>query len=556
MLLSLAIRDLVLIDRLDLAFREGLGVLTGETGAGKSILLDALGLALGLRAESGLVRAGSAQATATAEFELEPDSPVRAMLREAGFDADGDRIVLRRIVNSDGRSRAFIDDQAASVGLLNRIGGRLVEIHGQFEQHGLLDPSTHRETLDAFGGHAKELAALGDAWRHWRERETERVAAEAKLAQARGEEAMLRFARDEIAALDPKPGEETALASDRALRMNKERIAEALEAALDLLQGEGGERALHGAARALEKIRDKAGNRLDAALAALERSAIEAREAIGLVESEARALDRDATTLEQVEERLFALRALARKHGVAVDALADYGADIAAKLALIEDGGDSVAKLKRAEDEAAAAYRAAANSVTNKRQAAAKTLDKAVMRELPPLKLDAATFATVLTPLAPAEWGEHGAERVHFEVATNKGAAAGPLAKIASGGELSRFMLALKLVLSEALPVPTMVFDEVDSGIGGATAAAVGERLKRLAKTMQILVVTHSPQVAAVGAAHWKVAKAAKGKETITTAEALDPAQRREEIARMLSGSAVTPQARPAADSLMAGARA
>ncbi len=556
MLLNLAIRDVVLIDRLDLAFRDGLCVLTGETGAGKSILLDALGLALGMRAESGLVRAGAAQAVATAEFALGPDHPVKALLGEAGFDDVGERLVLRRVVGADGRSRAFIDDQPASVGLLSRIGERLVEIHGQFEQHGLLDQSTHRDTLDAYGGHRREASEVGEAWRRWREAMARHAEAEARLLAARGEEAMLRHARDEIAALAPKPGEVTQLAEERALRMNRERIAEALDATLNALQGEGAERALNTAGRQLERIRDKAGQRLDAAIAALERAAIETREASALVERAARELDRDSASLEAIEERLFALRALARKHGVGVDALADLGADITAKLALIEDGGDTILRLKRDENEAREKYLYWAEAVAVERKRAAKRLDQAVMRELPPLKLEAARFATVLTPLDEADWGPSGRERVHFEVATNKGAPAGPLAKIASGGELSRFMLALKLVLSKAMPVPTIVFDEVDSGVGGATAAAVGERLRRLASDMQILVVTHSPQVAAVGGSHWRVTKASKGKDTITTVELLGPQERREEIARMLAGSTVTPAARAAADSLMAGVRA
>jgi len=372
MLLNLAIRDLVLIDRLDLGFRDGLCVLTGETGAGKSILLDALGLALGMRAESGLVRAGASQAVATAEFALRPGDPVRALLSEAGFDGLGERLILRRTVNEDGRSRAFIDDQPASIGLLSRIGERLVEIHGQFEQHGLLDQASHRDTLDAYGGHDRELKILRQAWHAWRESAAERRQTEAGLAAARGEEAALIHARDEIAALDPKPGEETELAAERALKMNRERIAEALDAALDILRSEGGERALHAASRALEKIRDKAGARLDAALAALERAAIEAGEAIAQIEGAARAINRDAASLEAIEERLFGLRALARKHGVTVDALAELGAEITAKLALIEDGGDLLARLRRAEAAARDAYVAGAETLGKKRRRSAK----------------------------------------------------------------------------------------------------------------------------------------------------------------------------------------
>jgi DNA repair protein RecN (Recombination protein N) len=556
MLLGLAIRDLVLIDRLDLAFGPGLCVLSGETGAGKSILLDALGLALGLRAESGLVRAGAAQAVATAEFALADRHPARAVLAEAGFDGGSDRLVLRRVVGADGRSRAFIDDQPASIGLLARIGDMMVEVHGQFDRNGLLDPATHRDTLDAFGNYPDALAKLGAAWAAWRDARTARETAEAARAKAKSDEAWLRHVRDEIAALDPKPGEETELAQQRSLMSNREKIAEALDAASASLSGDNGERAIHTASRALEKIRDKIGTRLDAALAALERAAIEAAEASAQIDAASRELGRDARSLEAVEERLFALRGLARKHGVAVDALADLGADVTAKLALIEDGGETLGKLQSAEIEAKKTYRAAAETVSQKRRAAAQSLDKAVMKELPPLKLEAARFVTALTPLEETEWSEHGAERIRFEVATNKGAALGPLAKILSGGELSRFMLAIKVVLAKAMTVATLVFDEVDSGIGGATAASVGDRLRRLAKDRQILVVTHSPQVAALGQDHWRVEKSRKGNATVTTAQRLDAEERREEIARMLSGSAVTAAARAAAESLMNTARA
>lgn len=556
MLLSLAIRDLVLIDRLDLNFGRGLCVLSGETGAGKSILLDALGLALGLRAESGMVRAGAAQAAATAEFALDRDHPVRRILDEAGFDRSSDRLVLRRTIGADGRSRAFIDDQPISIGLMSHIGHTLVEVHGQFDRHGLLDPGTHRDTLDAFGNYPDALTELGVAWRQWRAVAAEHEAAEAAQAKARADEAWLRHVQNEIVALDPKPGEETELAQRRQLMSNRERIAEALDAALGILTGDGGEAALHSAARHLAKIRDKAGTRLDLALEALERAAIEAAEATTQVAVAARDLGRDVDSLEAVEGRLFALRGLARKHGVAVDALADLGADVSAKLALIEDGGETVAKLQRSEAVARSAFRAAADAVSKKRRAAAQALDKAVMRELPPLKLEAARFATMLTAHPENDWGEHGADRVRFEVATNRGAPLGPLAKILSGGELARFMLAIRLVLSQAMPASTLVFDEVDSGIGGATAASVGDRLRRLAADRQILVVTHSPQVAALGQDHWRVEKSRRGNATITTAHRLTEDERREEIARMLSGSAVTAAARAAAASLMTSLRA
>jgi DNA repair protein RecN (Recombination protein N) len=556
MLLGLTIRDVVLIDRLDLAFHAGLCVLTGETGAGKSILLDALGLALGMRAESGLVRHGAEQAVVTAEFALPGRHPARHLLGEAGFAVDGDSLVVRRAVAADGRSRAFIDDQPASVGLLKQLGELLVEVQGQFEQHGLLDPATHRQALDAYGGYHAESATLAAAWRAWRELAKERTAAETALAKARADEDYLRHALAELDALEPRDGEETALAEQRSLLMNREKLMEALDAALGELAGErGGERALNAAARQLERLRDKAAGRLDAAVAALERAAMETAEAVAQIEAAARGLGRDSATLEKVEERLFALRTLARKHGVTLDKLPALRAEIAERVAALDNGGDAVTRLVRREQEARQDYVAAAESVGRKRRQAAKALDTAVMKELGPLKLDKARFASVLTPLGEAQWGEHGFERVHFEVATNPGLPPGPLAKIASGGELSRFMLALKVVLAKTSPVPTLVFDEVDSGVGGAVAAAVGERLHRLGKELQVLVVTHSPQVAARGAHHWRVAKQQAQARTLTRVEELSADERREEIARMLSGSAVTAEARAAAASLMAGAR-
>ncbi|HEX7967665.1 MAG TPA: DNA repair protein RecN, partial [Stellaceae bacterium] len=364
-----------------------------------------------------------------------------------------------------------------------------------------------------------------------------------------------RHALAELDTFDPQPGEETALAEQRVLLMNREKLTEALDTALAELTGErGGERALHAAARQLERLRDKAGGRLDAALAALERAAVEAAEAAAQIEAAARGLGRDEASLEKVEERLFALRALARKHNVPLDALPALRAEISSRIAALDDGGGNVTRLLQREAEARLAYVAAAETVGKKRRQAAKALDPAVMKELGPLKLDKARFATVLTPLDENGWGEQGFERVHFEVATNPGTPPGPLAKIASGGELSRFMLALKVVLARTSPVPTLVFDEVDSGIGGAVAAAVGDRLHRLGEELQVLVVTHSPQVAARGAHHWRVAKQQAQARTLTRVEELSTDERREEIARMLSGSAVTAEARAAAASLMAGA--
>jgi DNA repair protein RecN (Recombination protein N) len=557
MLLGLTIREIVLIDRLDLAFRPGLCVLTGETGAGKSILLDALGLALGRRAEAGLVRDGAGEAAVTAEFAVGQNHPACAILREAGLDGDSETIVLRRLLRSDGRSRAFVNDEPASIGLLRQLGDSLVEIQGQFEQRGLLDPANHRIILDAFAEHAGNTSALAEAWRNWQAARLAEEEAARVLAASRAEEDLLRHHLAELDALTPEPGEEDRLSARRSLLQNAERLAETLSESISELTGTAGaQAALARATRRLERARDRAQGLLDEALAATECAANETAEALAVLESAARNLDLDPRELETVEERLFALRAAARKHQVAVADLPDLRAAIAARLATIEAGADSAETLARATAAARAEYVAAAERVSRARATAADRLDAGVAAELKPLRLDKAQFRTVITPLAQPDWGEHGCERVHFEIATIPGAPFGPLARIASGGELSRFMLALKLVLAGTSSVPTLIFDEVDSGIGGAVAAAVGERLQRLGTSLQVLVVTHSPQVAARGAHHWRVAKRLSERKTVTLVEELDPDTRQEEIARMLSGRSVTAEARAAAASLIAGGRA
>jgi len=557
MLLGLTIRDVVLIDRLALAFRPGLCVLTGETGAGKSILLDALGLALGRRAEAGLVRAGAKEAAVAAEFSVGRNHPAHAILREAGLDGHGETILLRRLLAADGRSRAFVNDEPSSVGLLRELGDSLVEIQGQFEQRGLLDPANHRMILDAFAEHSVGPAALAEAWHGWRAARAHEEEAAGNLAASREEEDLLRHHLAEVAALAPEAGEEDCLATRRSLLQNAERLAETLTEAIGELGGNAGaQAALARATRRLERARERARGFFDASLAAAERAAAETAEALAVLEAAARQLELDPRELEKVEERLFALRALARKHQVAVADLPALGEQMAARLAAIEAGAESVDNLVRATAVARARFVAAGEAVSPARARAAIRLDAGVMAELAPLRLDKSRFRTVLTPLAEADWSEHGCERVHFEIATTPGAPFGPLARIASGGELSRFMLALKLVLADTSSVPTLIFDEVDSGIGGAVAAAVGERLQRLGTSLQVLVVTHSPQVAARGAHHWRVAKRLSQSEAVTRVEELDPATRQEEIARMLSGRIVTAEARAAAASLIAGGRA
>lgn len=553
MLASLSIRDVVLIDRLDIAFAPGLGVLTGETGAGKSILLDSLGLVLGARADSGLVRRGAKQLSVTAAFELGPDHAARALLAEQGLEGEADDpLMLRRVVGSDGRSRAFINDQPVSVGLLRQLGERLVEIHGQFESHSLLDAATHRGVLDAFGALAEPAAAVAEAWRGWRDAAAARQRAEERLAQARRDEELLRHSLGELEALDPQPGEEEALAEKRQALMHGERLAEALNEAFGLLTRNGAvEDALQSARRALERVADKADGAFDTIIEALDRAAVEAAEAVGMVERASSEIDLDPASLEKVEERLFALRAAARKHGVEVDALPALRQELWEQIQALDAGADDIARLAAAEEEARRAYTEAARGLGRARKEAAARLDAAVAAELPPLKLDKARFETVLEPLPEEQWGPAGCDRVAFRVATNPGAAPGPLNKIASGGELARFMLALKVVLARIGAAPTIVFDEVDAGIGGAVAAAVGERLARLAADMQVLVVTHSPQVAARGDHHWRVSKAEADGAVVTRVEPLESGERREEIARMLAGASVTDEARAAAKSLL-----
>ncbi|MEM7222167.1 MAG: DNA repair protein RecN [Pseudomonadota bacterium] len=558
MLAALSIRDVVLIDRLDLDFSSGLCVLTGETGAGKSILLDSLGLALGARAEARLVRGGATQAVVSAAFDLPADHPARALLADSGLEADDDLVILRRQLGADGRSRGFVNDQPVAVALLRRLGELLVEWQGQFDQRGLLDASQHRALLDAFARLAGQDAAVAQAWQAWREAEAAHAEAETRLSETRRDEELLRHAATELEALDPKPGEADTLAEQRSLLVNREQLADALNGALASLSGEGAQAgagpALSQALSALERMAPRAGQRLAPAIAALQRAASETEEALAQVYALSADLEGEADQLEAVEERYFALKDLARKHDVEVDQLAELLAKIQERVAQIDQGSDGLAELAQAVVDARAAYLAAGETQRAKRQTAARRLDKAVKAELAPLKLEKARFQTRLTPLAESDLGPGGLDRIAFEIATTPKAAPGPLAKIASGGELSRILLALKVVLSDLKPEKALVFDEVDNGIGGATADAVGARLARLAAARQVLVVTHSPQVAARASHHWRVRKEARGKTLATRVEQVTAEARREEIARMLSGAEVTAEARAAAERLMGAA--
>ncbi len=562
MLTSLAIRDVVLIERLDLEFAAGLTVLTGETGAGKSILLDSLGLALGARAEQGLVRTGAEQASVAAVFAPAAGHPAHSLLREHGIAAE-DGIVLRRLLGRDGRSRAFVNDSPIGAALLRRLGALLVEVQGQHDQMGLADPAGHAALLDAFGVGPALRADAGRLHRDWRDQAARLEAARAAIAAALRDQDFLRHATAELAALAPEDGEEDRLAAERQRLQHGEKRAETISAALSELTPQGARdrhrsagpaAALRSAARALQRLSlpgEAPGETEQAAVAALERAEEALAEAEQLLSRLAEAAEPDPRRLEQTEERLFALRAMARKHGVAVVGLPDLLATLRARLAALETGEAEIDALMAATAAARDAFAAACARLSEARRTAAAQLDRAVARELPPLKLDRARFVTDVTLREPAAWGADGADSVQFLIATNPGQPPGPLGRVASGGELSRLMLALKVVLAGAAPPSTLVFDEVDSGIGGATAAAVGERLARLAERVQVLLVTHSPQVAARGAAHLRVSKRARGGRAETLVDHLDAAARREELARMLAGETVTDAARAAAASLI-----
>jgi DNA repair protein RecN (Recombination protein N) len=547
MLRQLAVTNVVLVERLELEFEPGLGVLTGETGAGKSILLDSLGLALGARADTGLVRAGEDGASVSAEIDLPRSHPVHALLADQGIEVEaGEPLIIRRTLKSDGGSRAFIGSASVPAGLLRDVGALMVEIHGQHDDRGLLNPKGHRALLDAFG--RLDTSKVEAAWGEVVRIETELAQARAEVAAAERDREWLDHASAEIEALSPEEGEETRLSEERATMQAGAKAGESLTGVDELLGGSDGALAqLRQAARRIE--RGAADHELLAeALAALDRALIEASEAEDRITRAADALAFDPARLEQVEARLFDIRGLARKHRVEPDALAALGEQMRAQLAAIDAGGEHLAELERQLAAERDAYGDAADALSKARHAAATRLDAAVASELAPLKLDAARFRTAIGAVEP---GPSGTDRVEFEVSTNPGAPFGPLTRIASGGELSRFILALKVALAEAGSAATMIFDEVDRGVGGAVASAIGERLARLAERSQVLVVTHSPQVAARASHHYRIEKSHGAAGTRTSVRKLDGAERREEIARMLSGASVTEEARAQASRLL-----
>ncbi|MCG7494792.1 DNA repair protein RecN [Thalassobius sp. Cn5-15] len=549
MLRALEIRDMLIIDRLDLDFQPGLNVLTGETGAGKSILLDSLGFVLGWRGRAELVRAGADQGEVVAVFDLPEGHAAHAVLDEAGMPSDGEELILRRINRKDGRKTAWVNDRRCSGEVLRQLSETLMEMHGQHDDRGLLDQKGHRSLLDAFGSYEGKQVKVRKLWRDLSAARKTLALAEAAIADIRAEEEFLRHAVAEFDALDPQPGEEAALDAQRRQMQAAEKVREDVARAFQALSGDGAEGAMGDAMRWLEDAAQQVDGLLDSPIDALGRAFAELGEAVQGVEGALDQLRFDPHELEICEERLFAMRGLARKHSIVPDDLAKFGSDLRTRLKTLDQGEGDLADLTLAVKEAEAAYDIAAVALTEARMKAAAKLDKAVSNELAPLKMERAVFTTGVTL---TEAGPEGRDEVAFTVATNPGAPAGPLGKIASGGELSRFLLALKVCLSQTQSGVTMIFDEIDRGVGGATADAVGRRLSALADGGQVLVVTHSPQVAALGAHHWRVEKQVKKDVTTSRVVPLDEGERVDEIARMVAGDRITEEARAAAKSLLA----
>ena len=553
MLARLSIRDIVLIERLDLAFHAGLCVLTGETGAGKSILLDSFALALGGRGDQGLVRHGAEQGQVTASFDVTPGHPVWSILA-ANDIAPGDELILRRVQLSDGRTRAFVNDQPVSVQVLKSLGTALVEIHGQHDERAFVEAATHRRLLDAYGGIEGEAATVAELWAQWREREAAVESHRADVERASREAEWLRHAVEELGRLAPQAGEETALAERRAIMMQAEKVAEDLRSTHDSLAGPNSPvTPLAAAVRRLERraaqaptLVEPVSKAIDAALTALDEARLQLEHALQLA-------DYDPQELEKIEERLFALRAAGRKYNASVDELAELARRYEGDLGLIDAGAERLGTLEREAREAAARYRTAAEQLSAARRRAAQSLDKAVNAELKPLKLERAEFST---EIASETEGPNGIDRIEFWVRTNPGTRPGPLMKVASGGELARFLLALKVVLADRGSAPTLVFDEIDTGVGGAVADSIGVRLSRLAAGVQVVAVTHAPQVAARAERHYLITKDsfARGKRVATRIAELEGERRREEIARMLAGAEITAEARAAAERLIRAA--
>ena len=546
MLMNLSIKNVVLIDQLVIEFKHGLCALTGETGAGKSILLDSLGLALGVRAESGLVRNGTDSASVTASFQISDDHGAYRILEEADITVDDDMLLMRRVVYNSGKSRAFINDQPVSVGLLKQVGDSLVEIHGQFETQGLLNPQTHRAMLDEYAQIKGSLVAFWDDWKNQEQALDDLY----KMSErAHREEEYLRISLEDLDKLSPEQGEEGSLATLRERLRHRESVLEGLNAAGAILGNEHDP--VQQAWAELDKIADKCGDDIEGAISALSRASSEIAEADAVIQRISEDLQHKDDNLEEIDDRLYALRMQARKHQCSVDELPELREEISKQLNMIEHADDVLREQKDKCAKARQAYVEHAEKLSQKRQSVAAKLNKLVQKELIPLKLEKARFVTKIEPLDEVEWNVHGMDRVRFLVSTNPGREPGAIHKIASGGEMSRFMLALKVVIAQVGSTHSFIFDEVDTGIGGATADAVGERLARLADSKQVLVVTHAPQVAARADNHWIVQKSGKGEVTTDIIPLTSRKERCEEIARMLAGADITAEARAAADKLL-----
>jgi len=554
MLSRLSIRDIVLIDRLDIDFGAGLAALTGETGAGKSILLDAFALALGARGEAALVRAGAEQGQVTAAFELSRTHPARRILADNDLDGGDDELIVRRVQFADGRTRAFINDQPVSVQVLRALGAALVEIHGQHDDRAFTDAATHRALLDAYGGLEAEAEAVAQLWYERRATEVAVTGHRAEVERVAREAEWLRHAVDELKRLAPEAGEETALAERRATMMQAEKVADDLRSAHDGISGpQSPVPPLATALRRLERRAAQAPTLIEPSVKAIDAALVALDEARGHLEAALRVAQFDPNELERIEERLFALRAAARKYNVPVDALSALAERYAGDLALIDAGAERLAELEKAAQAAVSRYREAAQALSARRRRAALKLDKAVTAELKPLRLERAEFSTQIDA---ADEGPDGVDRIEFWVRTNPGTRPGPLMRIASGGELARFLLALKVVLADRGSAPTLIFDEIDTGAGGAVADAIGVRLARLSSGVQVIAVTHAPQVAARAERHYLITKDAlgNGKRVATRIVELVAERRREEIARMLAGAEITAEARAAAERLIRAA--
>lgn len=554
MIVSLAIKDIVLIDRLQMDFEDGLCVLSGETGAGKSILLTGIGLAIGARSERGLVRLGRDQGSVTAEVEVDDAHAVWKILDAQGIEYEKGQIILRRIITAEGKSRAFVNDQPVSATLLRQIGESLIEIHGQHDERGLLNPAGHRNLLDEFGDYDKLLKTVDQNFQNLTSLQNALEEEQNKLALAKQDEEYIIHNLEELNELAPSLGEEEKLASERTRMMRGESLSEGLGELLDkLLSDKGVDTTLRATLRKIERMSGQAPGLLDEVSESLDRAANETSEAISTLENVIRELEFNPYDLENTEERLFALRAAARKHSCLPDGLVSLKEEFEKKLQTLKFSDEEVARLTQEVTVAEKEFQDAVSKLTKERTKTATEIDEQVNKELPALKMDKAEFKTCLEPIDKDQWNANGGERVDFRVSTNPGAPFGGLIKIASGGELSRFILALKVVLARRTSVSTLIFDEIDQGVGGAVANAVGERLAELAEKAQILVITHSPQVAARGASHWLINKStvAEGDTLVTAVTSLDKDTRREEIARMLAGAEVTKEARAAADNLL-----